>query len=124
MATILVADDSLVTQRLIGLTLRRAGHTVWLADDGRSALDQLREAAPDLLIADIWMPEVDGLNLVRLLRADPRLAGLPVIVLTASGAVDDGAAAVAAGADAYLTKPAGSAELLEAVGRLLERASC
>lgn len=122
MATILIADDSPVSQRLIGLTLRRAGHTVYLADDGRAALDQLGAAVPDLLIADLRMPEVDGLDLLRQLRADPRLGALPVVMLTASGEAGDGTAAVAAGADAYLTKPASSVELLGVVDRLLERA--
>ncbi len=119
MATILIADDSPVTQRLLGLTLRRAGHIICTADDGLAALEQLQAAAPDLLIADLLMPELDGLSLVRLLRADPLLGGLPVVVLTASGEAADGASAVSAGADAYLTKPASSAELLAVVGRLL-----
>lgn len=124
MATILIADDSPVTQRLIGLTLRRAGHTVQTADDGRAALDQLRRERADLLIADLWMPEVNGIALVEELRADPELQGLPVVMLTASGEACDGETAVAAGANAYLTKPASSSELLDVVGRLLERQPC
>jgi two-component system chemotaxis response regulator CheY len=121
MATILIADDSPVTQRLIGLTLRRAGHTTCTADDGLAALDQLQAARPDLLIADLLMPELDGLSLLRRLRANPLHEHLPVLMLTASSEAADGASAVAAGADAYLTKPASSSELLAVVGRLLER---
>ena len=124
MATIIIADDSPVIQRLIGLTLRRAGHTVHTADDGQAALDQLREAPIDLLIADLWMPYVNGIALVEELRADPAFHTLPVVMLTASGEAGDGAAAVAAGADAFLTKPARSSELLTIVDRLLERVPC
>jgi CheY-like chemotaxis protein len=124
MATILIADDSPVTQRLIGLTLRRVGHEIRVADDGRTALAHLVEEKIDLLIADLDMPELDGIELLRLLRADASLRVLPVLMLTASGEADHGERAVAAGANVYLTKPASSGELLDAVGKLLEASQC
>lgn len=119
MATILIADDSLVIQRLLGLTLQRAGHIVETADDGQIALEMLEQELFDLLIADLAMPGVDGLMLVRQVRADPRFAALPVIMLTSSGEDGDRLSADAEGVNAFLTKPASSTELIETVNRLL-----
>lgn len=119
MATILIADDSLVIQRLLGLTLQRAGHIVETADDGRIALELLAHESFDLLIADLAMPGVDGLMLVRQMRADPRFADLPVIMLTSSGEDGDRLSADAEGVNAFLTKPTSSTELIETVNRLL-----
>lgn len=119
MATILIADDSLVIQRLLGLTLQRAGHIVETADDGQIALEMLGQESFDLLIADLAMPSVDGLMLVRQMRADPRFADLPVIMLTSSGEDGDRLSADAEGVNAFLTKPTSSTELIETVNRLL-----
>ena len=115
MITIVIADDSFVTQRVLGTTLRRAGYRILTADDGQQAWDLLHTEAVDLLIADIDMPEIDGIALLRQIRADTQLAPLPVVMLTASGAEFEHKAAVSAGANALLTKPASSTELLDAV---------
>jgi CheY-like chemotaxis protein len=118
-AHILIADDSLVAQRILSLTLRKAGHLVNTADDGQIALELLAAGPFDVLIADLSMPEVDGIELLRRVRSDARHAALPVVMLTASGQEHDREVASAVGASAFLTKPASSAELLTTLERLL-----
>jgi two-component system chemotaxis response regulator CheY len=119
MASILVVDDSPVIRRVLDFTLRRAGHTTVAAEDGFVALDCLAHTGVDLAIIDLDMPVMDGLTLLRRLRADERHPDLPVIMLTGSGQGQDRHSAEAQGADAFLTKPASSVELIEVVNRLL-----
>jgi CheY-like chemotaxis protein len=119
MAHILIADDSLIIQRILSLTLRRAGYEVLIADDGQIALEMLASGPVDVLIADLSMPEVDGIELLRRVRADLRHAVLPVVMLTASGQEHDREVASAVGASAFLTRPASSSELLATLERLL-----
>ncbi len=119
MAHILIADDSLITQRIISQTLRKAGHVVCTADDGKIALELLGSELIDVLIADLSMPEVDGIELLRRVRSDARLAALPVMMLTASGQEHDRDIAREVGASAFLTKPASSSELITTLERLL-----
>jgi len=115
-AKILIVDDDGDLRTLYGLCFLRRGHHIVAASNGREALDCLAAHAPDLLITDLRMPELDGLELLRRLRADgPR--ALPVIVLTARG--DQQAAALAAGADAFLVKPVPLRQLGETAERLL-----
>jgi len=121
MAIILVVDDQPVTQRLLSAQLRKNGHLVETASGGREALERLQEAAFDLAILDIAMPEMDGLTLLKLLRADPRYAALRIVMLTASGQDEDRETAQAAGADAFLNKPTSSWELAETVNRVMGR---
>ena len=120
MTTILIAEDNRVNQRMLTFTLRQSGHTVVTAFHGVEALEQLAQHQVDLVIADIDMPEMDGVTLVKHVRADQRYAALPVIVLTASGEDEDYETARAAGADDVLTKPASSSELLATVERMLK----
>jgi two-component system, chemotaxis family, chemotaxis protein CheY len=119
MATILVADDDAVNQRLLGVILGRMGHEVVGVADGRDALRRVGEADVDLLIVDLSMPEIDGVTVVRTLRADERHRDLPVIVLTASGLDSDARSARAAGANEFLTKPVRTQELAAVLDRLL-----
>lgn len=119
MATILVVDDDPVAQRVLSAQLRKAGHATVAARSGEDALEQLTDVACDLAILDIGLPEMDGLTLLRILRADAHHRSIPIIMLTASGQGDDPARAEAAGANAFLLKPASSEELIEAVNRVL-----
>jgi two-component system, chemotaxis family, chemotaxis protein CheY len=119
MALILIVDDYPVTQRLIGQILQNNGHESVIANNGVEALEMLEAESFDLLIVDIAMPEMDGITLLRHLRADVRFAALPVIMLTASGQDEDRIDAEAAGADDFLTKPASSHQLIETVNRHL-----
>jgi two-component system, OmpR family, phosphate regulon response regulator PhoB len=120
MATILVVDDDPVAQRVLSAQLRKAGHAALGARSGAGALQQLAEAVCDLVILDIGLPDMDGLTLLRLLRADARSKNIPVVMLTASGQAHDSIAAEAAGANAFLRKPASTNELTETVARFLK----
>ena len=119
MATILIVDDSPVSQRLLGYTLQRCGHEIVMAAHGREAIELLADRPIDLVISDLAMPEVDGLTLLRLIRADGRYQDLPIVMLTASGQDQDRLSAQGAGASDFLTKPTSSRELIETVGRLV-----
>ncbi|MCA9972059.1 MAG: response regulator, partial [Anaerolineales bacterium] len=99
MATILIVDDSATVRRLLGFTLQKHGHTVLSAVHGGDALARLAETAVDLVIADVTMPQLDGIALLQRLRADPRSAALPVVMLTASGESQDRLRAEQAGAN-------------------------
>ena len=120
MLTILVAEDNRVNQRMLTFTLKKSGHEVVTALHGIEALDQLAQHDIDLVIADIDMPEMDGVTLVKKMRADDAYRSLPVIVLTASGEDEDYETARAAGADDVLTKPASSQQLIETINRVVE----
>lgn len=119
MTNILIVDDYLVSHRVLGHILRHGGYAVVTAENGAEALDVLAQEAIDLILLDIAMPVMDGLTLLRHLRADARYATLPVIMLTASGQEADRRAAEAIGANGFLTKPASSGELLDTVQRVL-----
>lgn len=119
MASILVVDDSPVIQRLLQHTLRRVGYAVTVASSGVEALAQLREGRFDLVIADLSMPDIDGLTLLRTIRSDPQHKDLPLLMLTASGQDQDRIDARAAGASAFLTKPASSQDLIATVSELI-----
>jgi len=121
MATILVVDDDPVAQRVLGAQLRKAGHTTVAARSGQGALEQLAQGTCDLAILDIGLPEMDGLTLLRLLRADAKHGAMPVIMLTASGQEGDCIEAETAGANAFLLKPTSTNELIETVSQLLSR---
>ncbi|HRJ42402.1 MAG: response regulator [Caldilineaceae bacterium] len=122
MATILVVDDYAVTQRMLTYQLYRQGHQVVTANNGYEALDSLNSVAVDLLIVDLAMPEMDGLTVLRQLRASTRFHSLPVIMLTASGKQQDRHQAQKAGVDAFLTKPTNPWQLVSVVDDLLVRA--
>lgn len=119
MATILIVEDYPVTQRVLSLTLRNNGHETIIAGNGVEALEVLGGTAVDLALVDIAMPEMDGLELLRHLRDDARYQSLPVIMLTASGQDDDRTLALSTGANGFLTKPASSSELIDAVSRFV-----
>jgi len=120
MATVLVVDDYAVTQRVITFMLQRIGHQIVSASNGEEALALLADTSIDLAIIDVAMPVMDGLTLLKHLRADPRYAEIPVIMLTASGVDHHRLEATEVGADAFLTKPASTQEMTTTVTRLLE----
>ena len=119
MPTILIVDDYAVARRILSHTLQRNGHVVVSAADGTEALARLDDTPVDLAIIDIAMPGMDGLTLLRHLRERDSESTLPVIMLSASGQDEDRQTARALGAHDFLSKPASSQELLDAVGRLL-----
>jgi two-component system, chemotaxis family, sensor kinase CheA len=120
---ILVVDDTAVVRELERSILEEAGYRVRTAADGRAALAALADGPADLVVTDVEMPGGDGLELTRAIRAEPGLAGLPVVVVTSKDGDADRRLAMEAGADAYLVKgDLDGRALLEVVGRLLGRA--
>ena len=118
---ILVIDDDLDSLKLIGLLLQRHGYEVAAAPGGAQGLSLAEEDPPDLVLLDLMMPDMDGYEVCRRLRANPHLAHIPVIMFTAKTRVDDKVAGFEAGADDYLTKPTHPAELAARVKAMLER---
>jgi DNA-binding response OmpR family regulator len=115
---VLIADDDPLILRLLQITLGQAGHDVSTATDGREALEMITEALPDLVVLDGMMPELDGLEVLRLLKADPATAALPVVLMTARSEEDDVTTGRNLGAAEYLVKPFPPADLLAIVDRL------
>jgi|WetSurMetagenome_2_1015567.scaffolds.fasta_scaffold196037_2 CheY-like chemotaxis protein len=112
---ILVVDDDPDTRLLMKMMLACDGYEVSLAGDGEQAWTSLAETIPDLLLSDIMMPELDGLGLLRRIRAHPVLRALPVILLTAQAGIGGQAEAFGLGADDYMIKPFQKAEFLARV---------
>jgi DNA-binding response OmpR family regulator len=118
-ARILVAEDDPKQANLVRIYLEREGHSVLLVGDGRAALDHCRARRPDLVVLDVMMPVVDGLDVCRVLRAE---SDLPILLLTARTTEDDILLGLDIGADDYLTKPYSPRELAARVRALLRRA--
>lgn len=112
---VLVVDDSITVRRVTQRLLRRAGYRVALAGDGVQALERLRETTPVVVLCDIEMPRMDGFELVRALRNDPRWTDLPVVMVTSRLADKHRAHAQALGVNHYLGKPYAEDELLAIV---------
>lgn len=119
---ILIVDDDIDTLKLVGIMLQRQGYQIMAANNGKKALRMVEEDAPDLILLDVMMPEMDGFEVARRLRANPKTANIPILMFTAKSQVDDKLAGFDAGADDYLTKPAHPAELLARVKKLLRPA--
>jgi len=120
---ILVVDDDLDTLKLVGLMLERQGYEITVASNGLLGLSKAATERPDLILLDIMMPDIDGYEVTRRLRADPTLAHIPVIMFTAKSMVDDKVAGFEVGVDDYLTKPTHPAELTAHVKAVLARSA-
>ncbi|HET6368894.1 MAG TPA: response regulator, partial [Pseudomonadales bacterium] len=119
---VLVVEDEPDIRDLLAFHLERDGYQVTRATTGPEALRQLRAAPPDLVILDLMLPELDGLEVCRRLRADPATATLPVIMLTAKGDEVDRVVGLELGADDYVVKPFSPKEMLARVRAVLRRA--
>jgi len=108
---ILIIDDDIDTLKLVGLMLERQGYEIAVANNGSVGLSKASVEQPDLILLDVMMPDLDGFEVTRRLRADPALSHIPIIMFTAKTMVDDKVAGFEAGVDDYLTKPAHPAEL-------------
>ncbi|MDB6123424.1 MAG: Two component transcriptional regulator, winged helix family [Pedosphaera sp.] len=116
---ILVVDDEPDAVDLIKFNLKGAGYEVITAADGEEALQKARSLLPNLIILDLMLPEVDGLEVCKILRRDPRVSAVPIIMLTAKAAEIDRVLGLELGADDYVTKPFSPRELVLRVKRLL-----
>jgi diguanylate cyclase (GGDEF)-like protein len=120
--SLLVADDDPFIARLLEIELRAAGYDVRVASDGVEAFDLAQDRSPDLVLADVMMPNMDGFELTRRLRQDPRTATVSIIMLTARGLSADKLEGFAIGADDYIVKPFDTPELLARIRGVLRRA--
>ena len=110
--TVLVVDDEEMMRELLQAALRSAPYRVLSACDGDEALAVARTHRPDVVLLDVMMPKRDGLEVCRLLKSDPETDAIAVIMLSAQAQPEDRAAAAAAGADGYVTKPFRAFDLL------------
>ncbi|MET9377832.1 response regulator transcription factor [Streptomyces sp. NPDC002992] len=121
-ARILVAEDDAKQSRLIRIYLEREGNAVQVVGDGRAALEKARATRPDLIVLDVMLPHVDGLDVCRILRAEPsEVSDVPILLLTARSTEEDLLLGLDLGADDYLTKPYSPRELTARVRALLRR---
>jgi len=122
MSHILIVEDDRDIAELLQRYLTRAGHVTDALGDGSKALAFVRARVPDLVILDLMLPGVDGLEVCRALRRDPETRALPIIMLTARTEESDRIVGLELGADDYVTKPFSPSELVARVGALLRRA--
>ena len=118
---ILVVDDEPDAVELVSFNLKAAGFEVVTAADGAEALKRAKEHQPDLLVLDVMLPEVDGLEVCKIIRRDPAVAHIPIIMLTAKAAEIDRVLGLELGADDYVTKPFSPRELVLRIRKILDR---
>ena len=119
--SLLVVDDDAFIARLLEIECTAAGYDVRTAGSGDRALELAQERCPDLILADVMMPNMDGFELTRRVRMDDRLSNAKVILLTARGLSADRLEGFAVGADDYVIKPFDTPELVARIGEVLAR---
>ncbi|HYP26731.1 MAG TPA: response regulator [Blastocatellia bacterium] len=115
---ILIVEDHPDSRDLLAILLRQRGHTVYTAEDGREGLKFISLDTPDLIITDLNMPNLDGIEMIKILRGQPECQGLPVIVVTAHGG-EKRSKAIEAGANEAMDKPIDCEALFRTIDRLL-----
>ena len=118
---LLIVDDEADTLKLVSMMLQRQGYEIVAAKDGLAALEKVKAEKPDLILLDVMMPDMDGYEVTRRLRADPETENIPIIMFTAKTQVEDKITGLEAGADVYLTKPTQPRELFAQVKAVLNR---
>jgi len=118
-ATVLVVDDNDDNVRIVSTILLGRGFEVRIARDGKSALQSVEQYRPDVILLDIMMPGMDGMQVLDALKTDPRSASIPVVMVTAKAHDEDVLAGYRYGADYYVTKPFTSRQLLYAIALVL-----
>jgi DNA-binding response OmpR family regulator len=118
---ILVVDDEPEAVELVEFNLKQAGFSVMTAADGAEALNKARTTPPNLIVLDLMLPEISGLEVCKMLRRDPATAAVPIIMLTAKAAEIDRVLGLELGADDYITKPFSPRELVLRIQKLLQR---
>lgn len=118
---VLIAEDEPHIVESLSFVLEREGFAVRTALDGEAALRELRSSAPDLLILDLMLPRMNGLEVLKAAKSDPALKTIPVIVLTAKGQAQDRRMVDEIGAEGFMTKPFSNREIVERVRELAAR---
>jgi len=118
---IIIVEDEPDIADLVAHYLRQDGFQTEIISDGARALERIRKASPDLVVLDLMLPEMDGLEICRALRTEDRFKSLPIIMLTAKSGESDKVAGLEIGADDYITKPFSPRELVARVRALLRR---
>ena len=118
---ILVVDDELDMLMVIKLRLEASGYEVITATDGLDGLNAARRVKPDLIVLDIMLPKMNGYKVARFLKFDEEYKNIPIVMLTALSGEEDRSTGIETGADAYLTKPFETQQLLDAVREFLEK---
>lgn len=121
MARILVVEDNSLNIKLFCDLLTAHGHDARPVTDSRVALDEAKSFQPDLIITDIQLPYVSGLDLIRAIRREPQLADVPIMAVTAYAGQGDGERILATGAQAYVSKPISVARFVQEVSALLPK---
>lgn len=119
--TVLVVEDDPVILRLLEVNFELEGFTVVLAHDGEEGIAAAQSERPDIIVSDIMMPKVSGIELVEALKLDETTAGIPIILLSAKAQTGDLKSGLDSGADDYVTKPFEPLELVDHVNALLSR---
>lgn len=119
MSTVLVVEDSLAQQQMISDLLKGSGLTVTVANDGVEALERVGQSRPDVVVLDIVMPRMNGYEVCRRLKADPKTQNVPVVMCSSKGEEFDRYWGMKQGADAYIAKPFQPTELIGTVKQLL-----
>jgi CheY-like chemotaxis protein len=117
---ILVADDSQAVRDILQMSLESLGYKVVVAEDGERAMERIQSEHPDLIIADVMMPKVNGFQICRRVKSDPATRSTPVILLTARSGQEDVFWGKDCGADEYITKPFRTQDLEQSISRLLQ----
>jgi len=120
-SVVLVVDDDPVIQKLLQVNFEMEGYAVLTASDGEEGLERARAEHPDVIVLDVMMPKMNGLEVAGALKGDKSTASIPIILLSAKAQEADMQAGKATGADDYVTKPFDPLELLDRVASLLGR---
>jgi DNA-binding response OmpR family regulator len=118
--TILIVEDEPFIVDALTFLLEREGHAVLNYRDGAGCFEHIKQSSPDLVILDMMLPNVSGMEILENIRADAQISGLPVLVLTAKGQTKDRLAAEGAGASLFMSKPFANADITSSVRSLLD----
>jgi CheY-like chemotaxis protein len=119
--SVLVVDDEPITRNMLRMILSYAGYVIHEAEDGLDALEKIKAHSPDLVLLDVMMPNMDGIDVCKTVRQNETMQDLPIIMLSARAHAADVEAGLAAGATKYLTKPISRKKLLEEVEDALSK---
>ena len=121
MTNILIVEDDKMSQDMLSRRLRRAGYSVTIVETGKSAIEIIKHESFDIILMDIGLPDMDGLDVTRQIKQNPNLKSIPIIALTAHAFKEDFESALAAGCDDFDTKPIQLPRLLSKIEQLIKK---